>query len=156
MRPGNWLTVLFSGFALASFCSVGLPGQSHKHAQLDSSDNSRGLHATLNAEHGWYGDDHLETLTFRLMNDSDKTLDSATGSWVLVIDDKQAPDPGGQLWMGGKPTGGYDTVRPGTTYQFGKALPLRQYFPEARDYKVYWKAAGFRSNVVVVRGQASP
>ncbi|MBB5061469.1 hypothetical protein HDF16_006205 [Granulicella aggregans] len=156
MRLGNRPTVLCSGFALAFCCCVEQQGQSQKRAQLASSDNSRGLHATLNAEHGWYGDDHLETLKFRLMNDSDKTLDSATGSWVLVIDDKQAPDPGGQLWMGGKPTGGYDTVRPGTTFQFGKALPLRQYFPEARDYKVYWKAAGFRSNVVVIRGQASP
>jgi hypothetical protein len=91
-----------------------------------------------------------------LANDSDHALDSGTSSWVLVIDDKQAPDPGGQLWMGGKPAGGYDTVRPGQTYQFGKALPLKQYFPEPRDYRVYWKAAGFRSNVVVVKGQATP
>jgi hypothetical protein len=156
MRREDRTTALSFGFALACCCCVELLGQSQKHAQLDSSESSRGLHATLNAEHGWQGDGHLETLTFRLMNDSDQTLDSATRSWVLIIDDKQAPDPGGQLWMGGKPTGGYDTVRPGTTYQFGKALPLRQYFPEARDYKVYWKATGFRSNVVVVRGQASP
>jgi hypothetical protein len=110
----------------------------------------------LKADRGWYGDGRLEKLTFRLMNDSDQTLDSATNSWILVIDDRQLPDPGGQLWMGGEPVGGYGTVRPGTTYQFGKGLSLREYFPEARDYKVYWKAAGFRSNVVVVRGGPIP
>jgi hypothetical protein len=54
--------------------------------------------------------------------------------------------------MGPKPTGGYDTVNSGTTFQFGKALPIREYFPEARDYRIYWKAAAFRSNEVVVRG----
>ncbi|MBB5061427.1 hypothetical protein HDF16_006163 [Granulicella aggregans] len=155
MRHKHRVAVLFSCFALACCCCVELSGQPQKNAQRESSQSKAGLHATLKAEHGWYGDNRLETLTFRLMNDSDETLDSATSSWVLVIDDKQAPDPGGQLWMGGKPTGGYDIVRPGTTYQFGKGLSLRQYFPEARDYKVYWKAAGFRSNVVVVRGQAA-
>ena len=90
------------------------------------------------------------------MNDSDNTLDSATRSWILVIDDKEAPDLGGQLWMGPKPTGGYDTVRSGSTYQFGKALLIHQYFPEARNYRVYWKAIGFRSNVAVVRGHTIP
>lgn len=41
-------------------------------------------------------------------------------------------------------------------FQFGKALPIREYFPEARDYKIYWKAAAFRSNIAVVRGGATP
>jgi len=73
-----------------------------------------------------------------------------------VIDDREVPDRGGQLWMGPKPTGGYGTVQSGSTFQFGKALPIREYFPEARDYKIYWKAAAFRSNVAVVRGGATP
>ena len=156
MPRRNLATVLSFGFALACCCCVELLGQSQKDAQLHSSERSRGLRATLNAEHGWYGDDHFEKFTFRLMNDSDRTLDSATHSWVLVIDGRTAPDPGGQLWMGGKPTGGYDTVRPGSSYEFGKALSFRQYFPQARAYRVSWKAAGFRSNVVVVQGQVSP
>jgi hypothetical protein len=41
-------------------------------------------------------------------------------------------------------------------FQFGKALPIREYFPEARDYKTFWKPAAFRSNVAVVRGGATP
>ena len=131
-------------------------GQSGEHKPDVSSVGKRGLHATLNAERGWYGDLRLETLTFRLMNDSDHTLDSATASWTLVIDDREVPDRGGQLWAGPKPTGGYGTVGSGGTIQFGKALPIREYFPEARDYRIYWKAAAFRSNVVVVRGGTAP
>jgi hypothetical protein len=89
-------------------------------------DSKRGLHATLNAEPGYYGDPRLETLTFRLMNDSDKVLDSATASWTLVIDDREVPDRGGELWMGPRPTAGNGTVRPGSMFQFGKALLILQ------------------------------
>jgi hypothetical protein len=70
----------------------------------------------------------------------------------LVIDGQEVPNRGGQLWMGPKPTGGYDTVPSGATFQFGKGLPIREYFPEARDYKIYWKSAAFRSNEVIVKG----
>jgi len=45
---------------------------------------------------------------------------------------------------------------PGSTLQFGMTLPISEYFPEARDYKIYWKGAAFRSNVAVVRGGANP
>jgi hypothetical protein len=148
--------ILSSSLALVFCYPASSWSQSRDPKPDPSSVSKRGLHATLNAERGYYGDPRLETLTFRLMNDSDQVLDSATASWALVIDDREVPDRGGQLWAGPKPTGGYGTVRPGTTFQFGKALPIREYFPEARDYKIYWKAAAFRSNVVVVRGGATP
>ena len=152
MTSRRRLRILSLSLALV-FCYPAFSwSQSDEHKSDVPSVDKRGLHATLKAERGWYGDPRLETLTFRLTNDSDETLDSATASWVLVIDDREVPDRGGQLWAGPKPTGGYGTVRPGETFQFGKALPLGQYFPEARDYKIYWKAAAFRSNVVVVRG----
>ena len=64
--------------------------------------------------------------------------------------------PRGQLWAGPKPTGGYGTVQSGSTFQFGKALPIREYFPEARDYKIYWKAAAFRSNVAWLEEEPLP
>jgi hypothetical protein len=150
-RSIGWIAI----YNLACLCCVSLiTGPSLLCGQRPA-DGRHDLHANLRAETGWHGDSRFETLTFQLTNDSDRVLNSATDSWVLVIDDKQWPDPGGQLWMGGKPTGGYDTVSPGQTYQFGKALPLQQYFPEPRDYRVYWKAAGFRSNVVLVKGKAT-
>ena len=148
--------IISLSLALAFCYQASLWSQSPTHKQDAPSASKRGLHATLNAERGYYGDARLETLTFRLMNDSDQTLDSATASWALVIDDREVPDRGGQLWMGPQPTGGYGAIRAGTTFQFGKALPIREYFPEARDYKIYWKTAGFRSNVVVVRGGTVP
>jgi len=149
-------SMLFSLSALIFCCSTLSWSQTRDHKPDAYADSNRGLHATLNTEPGYYGDPRLETLTFRLMNDSDQVLDSATASWALVIDDREVPDRGDQLWMGPKPTGGYGTVRSGSTFQFGKALPIREYFPEARDYKIYWKAAAFRSNVAVVRGGATP
>lgn len=134
-------------------CSPSLWSQQTPDASPDS---KAGLRASLSAASGYYGDPRLMTLTFRLTNDSDHVLHSEEKSWVLVIDDREVPDRGGQLWMGPRPTGGYGIVPPGRTFIFGKALPYREYFPEARDYKVYWKAAAFRSNVVVVRGAAAP
>jgi hypothetical protein len=74
----------------------------------------------------------------------------------LIIDGRKFPDFGGQLWAGPRPTEGYDNVPSGNTLQFGKALPISEFFPEARDYKIYWKAAGFRSNEVVVKGGITP
>lgn len=148
--------ILSSSLALVSCYQTSSWSQSPGHKQDATSASKRGLHATLNAERGWYGHPRLETLTFRLMNDSDHTLDTATASWTLVIDDRQVPDRGGQLWAGPKPTEGYGTVGSGGTIQFGKGLPVREYFPESRDYNIYWKAAAFRSNVVVVRGGTAP
>ena len=145
--------IIFSLLALTTCCSAQpncQPGEHRSSSTVQAS--KRGLHATLNVERGYYGDPKLETLTFRLMNDSDHVLDSSTKSWTLVIDGREAPDPGGQLWMGPRPTDGYDTVPSGSTFQFGKALPIHEYFPEARDYRIYWRAAAFRSNEVVVKG----
>jgi hypothetical protein len=121
-----------------------------------ASESKQGLHAHLEATRGYYGDMRLETLSFHLMNDSDKILDSAKNTWTLIIDGRVAPDPGGQFWMGGQPPGGYRTVPPGRDYRFGLTLPWHEYFPEPRDYTIYWKAAGFRSNTVVIRGGETP
>jgi len=91
------------------------------------------------------------------MNDSDQDLESGEDSWTLVIDDLDVPDLGGQLWrFSPRPNEGYGTIRSGQFFQFGKALPLAEYFPEKREYKVFWKAKGFRSNVIIVRGGATP
>ena len=89
----------------------------------------RGLHATLNARAGYAGDLSLETLEFQLMNDSDQTKDSSTESWTLVIDDQDAIDPGGQLWMGGRPGAGYGTGLAKHSVS-GKVSQRRTIFPK--------------------------
>jgi len=132
--------------------SSALWSQSHGTEAVASAENTLGLHGKLSAQHGFYGDSRLETLTFYLSNNSDQTLDSSPESWVLVIDDKNVPDSGMMFSSGGGPPGGYKTVLPGHTFIFGKGLPRLEYFPEARNYRVYWKSASFRSNTVIVNG----
>jgi hypothetical protein len=149
MKPSGILILVV---ACVSHICVPSSGQSRKRPPNDCSDSGRGLHATLNADHGHSENGSSQLLVFLLMNDSDHALDSAARSWALIIDDHPASDRGGQLWTGPGPIEGYGTLRPGASYEFGKELSINQYFPEVRDYKVYWKSAGFRSNVAVVRG----
>jgi hypothetical protein len=134
------------------FSSTALWSQSHSTEAVAPAENTLGLHGKLSAQPGFYGDSRLETLTLCLSNNSDQTRDSSPESWVLVIDDKNVPDSGMMFLNGGAPAGGYKTVPPGHTFIFGKGLPRLKYFPEARNYRVYWKSASFRSNTVIVNG----
>jgi hypothetical protein len=129
--------------SLAYFSPIQASGGSGSNTQLQ---------ATLKAERGYYGDFRLELISFHLMNHSNESLNTAESSWELIIDGKPATNSGGQLWMGPRPAEGYGTLAPGRDFRFGKALAVREYFPEPRDYAVSWKAAGFRSNTVIVRG----
>ena len=141
------LAVMIASLSLTSFVSAPrMGGQSSKPE----------LQATLKAERGYYGDPRLELITFHLTNHSDRSLSTAENSWVLVIDGKLAPDPGGQLWMGPRPSGGYGTLAPGRDFEFGKALALSEYFPEPRKYTLFWRAAAFRSNTLIVIGGTAP
>ena len=71
---------------------------------------------------------------------------------MLVIDGKEVADSGMMFANGPRPVGGFGNVPSGTTFEFGYGLPLNEYFPENRDYKVYWKGAAFQSNTVTVHG----
>jgi hypothetical protein len=95
-------------------------------------------------------------LAFNLMNDSDGPLDSSLKTWKLIIDDKEIKDSDMLFGNGFQPTGGYGTVPSGTTFRFSKGLPLARYFPEARDYKVYWVSGAFKSNTITVKGSKIP
>lgn len=158
MSASRRIPVILSFFALIYFTPAWLRSETGEHKSTTAcSETKRGLHATISAKAGWFGDLKLESLTFVLMNDSDQDLESGEDSWTLIIDDHDVPDPGGQLWrFGPRPGEGYGTVRSGQFFQFGKALPLAKYFPEKREYKVFWKATEFRSNATIVRGGATP
>ena len=142
-------------FAAMLLCSgVGVQGEvaTAPPGCLPTRRHMNGLQASLTAERGWGEDMTLESVTFCLANRSKMVLSSKPETWVLVVDGKEAPDPGGQLWMGGQTAGGYGTVPIGGTFRFGKGLSRAQYFPANREYRLFWEAAGFRSNVVVIRG----
>jgi len=91
-------------------------------------------------------------LIFHLTNGSNHSIDSAPGTWTLVIDGKDVADSGMIFGNGPAPIGGFGTLKPGAAYEFEKGLPLVQYFPENRDYKVLWRGSQFRSNRVTVHG----
>ena len=111
------------------------------------------LQASLTVERGWGEDMTLESVTFCLANRSKAILLSKPETWALVVDGKVAQDPDGMLWKeGGHPPEAYGMVPPGATFRFGKGLSRAQYFPADREYRFFWKAVGFRSNVVVIRG----
>ena len=59
-------------------------------------------------------------LSFRLINDSDQILDSATASWTLVIDDREVPDRGGGATLG---TFKEDRLEEGSSRTSSKTTP---------------------------------
>jgi hypothetical protein len=69
-----------------------------------ASESKQGLHAHLEATRGYYGDMRLEMLSFHLMNDSDKILDSAKNTWTLIIDGGRRQIQEANFgWVGSRP-----------------------------------------------------
>jgi hypothetical protein len=119
--------------------------------------NCRGLHAGIKAElvrrDPPYTQPPFVQLSFNLLNDGESPANSAEGSWKLFIDGKEVP----RVWDNGlRPVGGYGTLNPGESYQLGIGLELSRYFPEVRDYKVYWTGMGFQSPTITVRITPKP
>jgi hypothetical protein len=89
-------------------------------------------------------------LLFVLLNDSEKPLDVEARSWTLVLNGKDLNDSGMLFGNGPMPVGGYRILKPGESYEFGKALPIAEYFPSNGQYKVKWKGAAFQSPTITV------
>jgi hypothetical protein len=74
-------------------------------------------------------------LTFVLLNDSETPLDVESGSWRIVINGSERNDSGMLFGNGPVPEGGYTILKPGESYEFGKALPIAEYFLPHGQYK---------------------
>jgi hypothetical protein len=111
----------------------------------------RGLHADITAQLTRGYSAPSVQVAFLLLNDSDTTLNPEPESWRLVIDDKPLEDSGILFGNGPAPTGGYGSLGSGRTFQFGKALPILQYFPEQREYRLSWRGKHFQSPTIVTR-----
>lgn len=92
-------------------------------------------------------------LLFALVNDSGKPLDCKARSWRIVINGNELADSGWIFGNGPGPVGGWGTLRPGESYEFGKALPLLRYFSAPGTYEVSWHGETFHSPTVVFRVQ---
>jgi hypothetical protein len=89
-------------------------------------------------------------VTFVLLNDADRPIETLAESWKLAIDGTELKE-GWIFGNGPGPVGGWGTLQPGETLQFGKALPLSKYFPEEREYKIAWKGKAFQSPTKTIR-----
>jgi hypothetical protein len=134
--------------------SVAIQGTSGTNVQVGR--NCQGLHAGIRAEFVKGNDQHPSVMvSFILLNDEESIADTTPGSWKLNIDGKELSDSTMIFGNGPAPTDGWRTLNPGGTAQFGKALDVSRYFPEAREYKIFWNGAGFRSPTTSVKVPAN-
>jgi hypothetical protein len=113
--------------------------------------NCHGLHAGIRAQIiPPYTETPSVMLTFVLLNDSDAPLNVESGSWRIVINRSELNDSGMIFGNGPGPVGGNKVLKPGETYEFGKALPIAEYFLANGQYKVSWKGAAFQSPSITV------
>jgi hypothetical protein len=114
-----------------------------------------GLHAAIRAElvrrDPPYTQPPFVMLTFVLLNDSEKPINTVEEGWKIVVDGKDVEESDFIFGNGVTPVGGWGTLNPGESYEFGKGLELSRYFPEEREYRVSWKGKGFRSSTITVR-----
>lgn len=114
-------------------------------------DHCRGLHAGITAELTQGYREPSVMVGFLLLNDSEKTRNTAPESWRIIIDGEELKDSDWIFGNGPAPTEGYGTLAPGSVFRFGKALSIAQYFPVAGDHRVSWKGTYFESPTVTVR-----
>lgn len=114
-----------------------------------------GLHAGLTAQvvphKAGHSDPEHVSLTFLVVNDSNSVRNVTASSWKIVINGNDLPDSGWIFGNGPGPVGGFNELKPGESYQFGKALPVSMYFKKPGEYKVSWKANAFQSPTILIK-----
>ena len=115
-----------------------------------------GIQAQVLALQAGYTDEPRVMLSFVLLNDTNAPLTVHEDSWKIVVNGRELEDSGGIFGNGPHPIGGYGTLKPGESYQLGKALSLNEYFPTPGEYKVAWKGKGFESPTITVLVPALP
>ncbi|MGC2248784.1 MAG: hypothetical protein WA609_19430 [Terriglobales bacterium] len=110
-----------------------------------------GLHAGIRAQMiPPYTETPSVMLTFLLLNDSETPVDVEASSWRILVNGSELNDSGMIFGNGPGPKGGYHVLKPGKTYEFGKALPITKYFLPNGQYKVSWKGSAFQSPTITV------
>jgi hypothetical protein len=125
--------------------------QATRAQESKSPRNCAGLHAGITAQLTQGYSEPNVMIAFLLLNDSETAQSTGPESWELVIDGKELEDSRYIFGNGPRPTGGYGTLAPGATFNFGKALPIARYFPELKEYRISWKSRYFQSSTVIVK-----
>jgi hypothetical protein len=111
----------------------------------------RGLHAGIRAQiTPAYTETPSVMLSFVLLNDSETPVDVEVASWRIVVNGSELSDSAMIFGNGPEPVGGYRILKPGETYEFGKALSIARYFLPNGQYKVSWKGAAFQTPTISV------
>lgn len=110
-----------------------------------------GLHAGITAEVSRGTNEPTVQVGFLLLNDAETTLDVSAETWKLVIDGREFGQSDYLFGNGPTPSGGYNKLKPGATYSFGKALRIAEFFPDRREYKISWKGEDFQSPTITFR-----
>ena len=119
-----------------------------------SQGNCTALHAGITAQLMQVTEGYSEPsvmFTFHLLNDSETAQTTAPETWKIVIDGKELKDSGWIFANGPAPVGGYGTLASGSIFDFGTALPIANYFPETREYRISWKGRYFQSPTATIR-----
>lgn len=116
-----------------------------------------GLHAGIRAQiMPPYTETPSVMLTFVLLNDSSTPIDVHAESWKIVVDGNELRDSGMIFGNGPAPMGGYRILNSGESYEFGKSLPIAEYFLPNGSHKVSWRGSVFQSpNISVLITPAS-
>ena len=132
-------------------CTMLAPGTAaQKSPGQRGTPSKSGLHAGIRAQIiPPYTETPSVMLTFVLSNDSDTPVDVEAGSWKIVVDGSELSDSG-IFGNGVMPEGGYRILKPGESYELGKALPIAEYFLPNGQHKVSWKGIGFESPTISV------
>lgn len=132
------------------------PGQiaAQQRTEIAATARCAGLHAGIRAvlqrREMPYSHPPFIDLSFVLLNDSQRVIDSSPGSWKIVINGKELADSGWIFGNGLSPSGGYGKLNPGDSYEFGKGLDISKYFPRDGEYRVSWRGQGFQSSTIDV------
>lgn len=141
---GKMLVTVLATILIPSIAAQNMPEQT-----------CRGLHSAIRGElvrrDPPYTQPPFVMLTFILLNDSERPINAVEGGWKIVMDGKELEDSDFIFGNGPQPSGGWGTLRPGESCEFGKALELSRYFPEEREYRVSWKGKGFQSSTITVK-----
>jgi len=123
-------------------------------AQDEGSKNCSGLHAGIRAElvrrDPNYSRPAFVMVSFILLNDGETPINSTKGGWQIVIDGKELSDSGYILGNGMQPDGGWGTLNPGESYEFGKELEISRYFLTLGEHTLSWKGHQFQSSTIKV------
>lgn len=146
-RALTMLSVILTALAVSPL----IPAQDTPGKRDSFNKSCSGLHAGIRAQIiSPYTETPSVMLTFVLLNDSDAPVDVESGSWRILIDGSELKDSGMIIGNGPMPMGGYRILNPGESYEFGKALPIVNYFLPNGPHRVSWKGNAFRSPTITV------